>query len=62
MTKIYKLTVFEPSGEKLLDESFTAENDEQAKELGQTLLNEKNYQDRTHRCISPAGQLLLFHR
>ncbi|AOH53824.1 YhzD family protein [Peribacillus muralis] len=62
MTKIYKLTVFEPSGEKLLDESFTAENDEQAKELGQNLLNEKNYQDQTHRCISPAGQLLLFHR
>ncbi|CAH0223049.1 hypothetical protein SRABI96_02460 [Peribacillus sp. Bi96] len=62
MSRIYKLTVFEPSGEKLLDESFTAENDEQAKELGQNLLNEKNYQDLTHRCTSPAGALLLFHR
>lgn len=41
MSRIYKLTVFEPSGEKLLDESFTAENDEQAKELGQNLLKEK---------------------
>ncbi|WP_285767657.1 YhzD family protein [Peribacillus sp. SI8-4] len=62
MSKIYKLTVFEPSGEKLLDESFTAENDQQAKELGQKLLIEKNYQDQTHRCISPDGALLLFHR
>ncbi|AZV60976.1 YhzD family protein [Peribacillus castrilensis] len=62
MSRIYKLTVFEPSGEKLLDESFTAENDEQAKELGQNLLKEKNYQDQTHRCTSPSGALLLFHR
>ncbi|WP_260284548.1 YhzD family protein [Peribacillus aracenensis] len=62
MSRIYKLTVFEPSGEKLLDEPFTAENDEQAKELGQNLLKEKNYQDRTHRCTSPSGTLLLFHR
>ncbi|MGE7183369.1 YhzD family protein [Peribacillus sp. NPDC006672] len=62
MSRIYKLTVFEPSGEKLLDESFTAENDKQAKELGQNLLNEKNYQDQTHRCTSPSGTLLLFHR
>ncbi|KWW16948.1 hypothetical protein AS888_23470 [Peribacillus simplex] len=62
MSKLYKLTVFEPSGEKLLDESFTAENDENAKELGQKLLIEKNYQDQTHRCVSPAGALLLFHR
>ncbi|MFP3512563.1 YhzD family protein [Peribacillus sp. SIMBA_075] len=62
MSKIYKLTVFEPSGEKLLDESFAAEDDEQAKELGQNLLNEKNYQDHTHRCTSPSGALLLFHR
>ncbi|MCK1992973.1 hypothetical protein GW626_05200 [Peribacillus muralis] len=62
MSILYKLTVFEPSGEKLLDESFTAENDGQAKEIGQNLLNEKNYQDQTHRCVSPAGKLLLFHR
>ncbi|MEY8731354.1 YhzD family protein [Peribacillus frigoritolerans] len=62
MSRIYKLTVFEPSGEKLLDESFTAENDEQAKELGQNLLKEKKYQDQTHRCTSPSGTLLLFHR
>ena len=35
MSKVYKLTVFEPTGEKLLDESFTAESDQQAKEIGQ---------------------------
>ncbi|MDQ7860169.1 YhzD family protein [Peribacillus frigoritolerans] len=32
------------------------------KELGQNLLKEKNYQDQTHRCTSPSGTLLLFHR
>ncbi|MFJ7639031.1 YhzD family protein [Peribacillus sp. NPDC097264] len=62
MSKVYKLTVFEPTGEKLLDEAFTAETDQQAKEIGQKILNEKNYQDQTHRCTSPAGALLLFHR
>lgn len=62
MNKTYKLTVFDASGEKLLDEAFTAENDQQAKELGQSLLNEKQYQDHTHRCTSSSGTLLLFHR
>ncbi|RFU62258.1 YhzD family protein [Bacillus sp. V59.32b] len=62
MSRIYKLTVFEPSGEKLLDESFQAESDDQAKDLGGNLLKEKNYEDKTHRCTSPAGKLILFHR
>ncbi len=62
MSKVYKLTVFEPSGEKLLDDSFTAENDQEAKVVGEKLLQEKNYHEFTHRCTSPAGQLLLFHK
>lgn len=62
MSRTYKLTVFEPSGEKLLDESFTAANDDLAKKLGQQLLQEKNFEHKTHRCTSSAGKLLLFHR
>lgn len=62
MSKIYKLTVFEPSGEKILDDSFTAENDQEAKVVGENLLKEKNYFEYTHRCTSSAGKLLLFHK
>lgn len=62
MTAIYKLTVFDPSGEKLLDESFSAENNEEAKETGTKLLKEKGYENQTHRCASPQGSLVLFHR
>ncbi|WP_462408899.1 YhzD family protein [Neobacillus sp. Marseille-QA0830] len=59
--KMYKLTAFEANGEKILDETFQAENDEAAKKLGEELLAEKNLLDKTHRCTSPAGKLLLFH-
>ncbi|ALC91955.1 hypothetical protein AM500_20780 [Bacillus sp. FJAT-18017] len=59
--KTYKLTVFEQDGEKLLDDSFQAENDDQAKEIGQKALEEKGFAEKTHRCTSPAGKLLLFH-
>lgn len=59
--KTYKLTAFESSGEKILDEAFQAENDDAAKELGEKLLSEKNLLDKTYRCTSPSGKLLLFH-
>jgi hypothetical protein len=59
--KTYKLTAFEENGEKILDESFQAENDDSAKKLGEQLLSEKNLLERTHRCTSPSGKLLLFH-
>ncbi|WP_019240364.1 MULTISPECIES: YhzD family protein [Bacillus] len=58
----YKLTAFNPNGEKLLDETFQAENETKAKDLGTNLLSEKNLQDTTHRCTSPRGKLILFHR
>ncbi|KQL55087.1 hypothetical protein AN964_17285 [Heyndrickxia shackletonii] len=58
----YKLTVFEENGEKLLDETFEAANDAEAKKLGETILIEKGAIDKTHRCTSPSGKLLLFHR
>lgn len=59
--KTYKLTAFERDGEKLLDESFQAENDEAAKESGRKALEEKGLIEKAHRCTSPAGKLLLFH-
>ncbi|WP_067730740.1 YhzD family protein [Oceanobacillus damuensis] len=60
--KTYALTAFDPSGEKLLDESFTAANDEEAKKVGKARLDEKGYTDHTHRCVNPEAKLVLFHR
>lgn len=58
----YHLTVFNQAGEKMLDESFSAANDEEAKRLGLAQLNAKNMSDFTYRCVSPDAKLLLFHR
>ncbi|WP_419883347.1 YhzD family protein [Peribacillus sp. B-H-3] len=62
MGKVYKVTAFAASGEKLLDESISAENDQQAKISGESLLKEKKLLEQTHRCTSPTGKLILFHR
>jgi uncharacterized protein YxeA len=59
--KNYKLTAFESTGEKILDETFQAEHDDAAKEQGLKLLSEKNLLEKTHRCTSPSGKLVLFH-
>ncbi|CEG29646.1 YhzD family protein [Bacillus sp. B-jedd] len=59
--KIYKLTAFEQDGNKLLDESFQAENDDAAQEKGRGILEEKGLLEKAHRCTSLAGKLLLFH-
>ncbi|MDF2856872.1 MAG: hypothetical protein K0Q87_2723 [Neobacillus sp.] len=59
--KTYKLTAFEATGEKIVDESFQAENDHAAKEVGEKLLAEKDLLQKTYRCTSPSGKLLLFH-
>lgn len=59
--KTYKLTAFEANGEKILDESFQADHDEAAKGLAEKLLAEKNLLEKTHRCTSQSGKLLLFH-
>ncbi|GEL78800.1 YhzD family protein [Tenuibacillus multivorans] len=60
--KTYYLTVYANDGEALLDEQFKAENDDEAKALGTQKLKEYKYEDQTHRCVSPDGRLLLFHR
>lgn len=60
--RTYVLTVFENNGNKLLDESFSAENDTEAKKVGQARLEDEGYTEYTHRCVSPEAKLLLFHR
>ncbi|MFC2947938.1 YhzD family protein [Virgibacillus sediminis] len=60
--RTYALTVFDQSGENLLNETFTAENDEEAKKVGQARLDEEGYSEYTHRCVNPEAKLILFHR
>lgn len=60
--KTFVLTVFDQSGEKLMDESFEAENNDEAKKIGQNRLTDKGYSEHTHRCVSPEAKLVLFHR
>lgn len=58
----YALTVFSKKGENLLNETFAATNDEEAKVIGQKRLDEEGYAEHTHRCVSPNAKLILFHR
>ena len=58
--KSYVLTVFDKKGEKLLDEHFEAQNDEEAKNLGQKRLEEKEHSDHPHRCATSDAKLILF--
>lgn len=58
----YVLTVFDRSGKKLMDESFEALNDKEAKKIGKTRLKENEYSEHTHRCVSPEAKLIIFHR
>ncbi|WP_226576691.1 YhzD family protein [Halobacillus litoralis] len=60
--KQYFLTVFEKDGTNVLDETFEAENDNQAKEIGTKRLAEQGFSSHTHRCVAPDGHLVLFHR
>ena len=59
--RTYKLTAFEQTGKMIMEETFTAENDEQARDKGREILAEKELGLQTHRLASPAGKLLLFH-
>jgi len=59
--RTYKLTAFEQTGKLIMEETFTAENDEQARDKGRAILEEKELINQTHRLASPAGKLLLFH-
>lgn len=60
--RTYVITVFSQTGEKLLDEAFTAESDEAAKEISSTRLADEGYSHYTHRCVSEDAKLVLFHQ
>lgn len=60
--KEYVLTVFSKQGEKLLDETFSAADDKEAKDIGKGKLSEHQYDEHTHRCVAPNARLVLFHR
>ncbi len=51
--RTYKLTAFEPTGELITEDTFTAETDDAAKEKGQVMLEEKNLlEQNTSPCLS----------
>ena len=51
--RTYKLTAFEPTGELITEETFTAETDDAAKVKGQAMLEEKNLlEQNTPPCLS----------
>ncbi|MCA1530929.1 hypothetical protein I6F46_38815, partial [Bradyrhizobium yuanmingense] len=56
---MYTLTAFERDGEKLLDETFEAANDEEAKKIGEQKLRERGCWEKTHRCVNASGKLIL---
>ncbi|WP_353856235.1 YhzD family protein [Bacillus sp. Bos-x628] len=62
MEKTYFLTVFDRSGETLLNEKITTDSDEKAKELGRHRLIEQQYMNHSYRLVDNAGKLLLFER
>ncbi|QQK79501.1 hypothetical protein HUG20_06180 [Salicibibacter cibi] len=57
----YALTVFNKTGELLLNESYTFDTDEEAIEHGRSRLQEESYMTTTHRLVR-SGKLLLFYR
>lgn len=59
--KLYNLTSFEKDGKKILDESFEAATDDEAKSKASQILSEKGLTEQTYRCVSPSAQLILFH-
>lgn len=58
----FVLTVFDKSGETLLNEPFEAKDEKEAKEIGEKRLKEEGYDKHTSRVTSSAGKLVLFHR
>lgn len=59
---IYTLTAFDKDGTKLVDETFEAADDQTARKLGETRLEELGFAEKTSRVISPVGKLVHFHR
>ncbi|WP_026689049.1 YhzD family protein [Alteribacter aurantiacus] len=55
------ITAYDKNGEHLLNDSFVAENDQEAKKIGQQKLDEQNLSDHTSRVVRDSGGLVLFH-
>ncbi|MGE6630845.1 YhzD family protein [Bacillus sp. NPDC077027] len=62
MANTYFLTVFDSSGNTLMNDKVLAENDDKAKEIGLDLLKEHHYEKHSHRLVNDAGKLILFER
>ncbi|MFC0523481.1 YhzD family protein [Pontibacillus salicampi] len=60
--KAYVLTAFAPDGSNLLDETFEAQTDDDAKKIGEQKLKDEGFEEHTHRCVAPDGRMILFHR
>lgn len=61
MAQFY-VTAFSPQGEALLNETFDAQNDEEAQNIGQKRLEEADLLQYTSRVTSSDGRLVHFHR
>ncbi|MBB6449551.1 hypothetical protein HNR44_001500 [Geomicrobium halophilum] len=57
----YALTVFNQTGEVLLNESFSFDTDQEAIAHGRKRLSDESYMKTTHRLVR-SGKLLLFYR
>ncbi|MCT8139485.1 hypothetical protein H1D32_18305 [Anaerobacillus sp. CMMVII] len=58
----YVLTVFDESGHLLVDEKFQANDDREAKKIGEQKLAELNYKNFPSRVTRSSGGLVLFHQ
>lgn len=58
----FVLNVFDKNGNVLMDEAFAAENENEAKNIGDKKLKEKGYDTYTNRVTSSTGTLISFHR
>lgn len=59
--KTYKLTVYEQTGKLVVEETFAAATDDEAKVEGTKFIEQHAAEEKTYRLASPTGQLLLFH-
>ncbi|MGB8001829.1 MAG: YhzD family protein [Anaerobacillus sp.] len=58
----YIITAFEKNGANVLDESFDAQDDKEAKKVGEELLKQKGLEKHSARVVSSKGKLIVFKR
>ena len=59
--KPYKFTAFEQTGKLILEETWEFPNDEEAKQQGEAVIDEKGFANKTYRLVNSSGKLVLFH-